>query len=464
MKKLYIILPLICLSLCSCEKWFDLSPKSELKADDLFEQEQGFRDALIGVYALMSQSGLYGGQLTMTYLDVLGQYYSSASTTSNSFQYAYNYDYTNTNEENRLNKIWKDMYNVIANINSILDRIDAQKDVFAKNNYELIKGEALGLRGLVYLDLVRMFGHSPAEVDGMNQPAIPYVDHFTNELYPCLSTSEVIALLLDDLKSAYQLLAEVDPYGPHSSSYDLDNLQELLKGREFRMNYYAVVAALARANLYKGNTTEAYQYASEVIQSQLFPLISGVDITGADKNGFVQENIFALSYPGVKDEMVDKYLYTSNSSPYFLAVNSSTLNKIFASTVSADYRRLWWLEESGSFSLLSKYNYSKRVPMLKISEMYLIASETAPSVEQSAEYLNQLLYHRGLPETDVNADNLSKLLKAEYIKEFMGEGQLFYYYKRLNIPKTPINERSISSPEAVYVFPLPKENTNFKEN
>ena len=92
MKKtlLFILLPLF--TLTSCEDWFDITPKSELKADDFFETEQGMRDAHIGIYATMADEKLYGGLMTMTYMDVLGQYYSSIGNTLHSFYYAYNYD------------------------------------------------------------------------------------------------------------------------------------------------------------------------------------------------------------------------------------------------------------------------------------------------------------------------------------------------------------------------------------
>ena len=56
MKKL-IYLP-VCLGMlffsAACENWFDVSPKSDVKAEDLFQQESGFRDVLTGVYSLMS--------------------------------------------------------------------------------------------------------------------------------------------------------------------------------------------------------------------------------------------------------------------------------------------------------------------------------------------------------------------------------------------------------------------------
>ena len=33
----------------SCSDWLDVSPRTEIKADDNFESEQGFKDALTGV-------------------------------------------------------------------------------------------------------------------------------------------------------------------------------------------------------------------------------------------------------------------------------------------------------------------------------------------------------------------------------------------------------------------------------
>ena len=66
MKKL-IYLP-VCLGMlffsAACENWFDVSPKSDVKAEDLFQQESGFRDVLTGVYSLMSAPESYGRQLS----------------------------------------------------------------------------------------------------------------------------------------------------------------------------------------------------------------------------------------------------------------------------------------------------------------------------------------------------------------------------------------------------------------
>lgn len=465
MKKILIlgyILPLLTLS--SCESWFDISPKSELKADDLFETSQGFRDALIGCYGTMATKDLYGGQLTMTYMDVLGQYYSTAGTALNNFENAYTYNYSETKEETRKDNIWKNEYNIIANLNSLLDRIDDQKGIFATGEYELFKGEALGLRAYIHLDLLRLFAASPAMENGRNRKAIAYVDRYTNELFERLTTEGVLNRIVGDLEAARTLLAPIDPYGPKHATFDLENLTGVWKGREYRMNYYAVTALLARALLYRnaeGDKTKAYNYAVEVINSTLFPLVSGADLSSQDKNGFIQENVFSLEYRGLKDEMVDKYFYVSNSNSDFLSINKSTLGKIFPTSLSMDYRQQWWVENSGSYNLIAKYSYSERIPLLKVSEMFLIATETAPTLGDANDYFYQLQYHRGLPETELTVENLQEMLLAEYAKEFLGEGQLFYAYKRMAIQKKPILKTALSDYESVYILPLPTENTYF---
>ena len=463
----FAISVILCVTLTSCEEWFDLSPKSELKAEDLFETEQGFRDALIGCYALMAQPELYGAELTFTYMDVLSGYYTTASGSLNAFRYAYEHDYANQSEENRKDGIWKKQYNVISNLNSLLERIDEKEDIFSVGNYGLIKGEALAMRGLVHLDLLRMFAPAPSSCVSTTEPAIPYVDRYTNQLFPRLTVSEVTERVITDLTKARTLLAEVDPYGPRHSEYDLENLTGIREGREFRLNYYATTALLARTLLYRGepaDSIQAYEYATEVIESGLFPLISSADLNSMDQNGFVQENIFALECIGLKEDLIDNYFYVPNTSSQMLAISSTTLGQVFPASLSTDYRKQWWLEESGSYHLVSKYNYSERVPIVKISEMYLIASETAATIELAAEWFNELQYHRGLPDEELAKDNFKERLLQEYTKEFLAEGQLFYAYKRMNMDKAPITNTPLVSPQAVYNLPIPDENTYFAQD
>jgi hypothetical protein len=413
----------------------------------------------------MAEADLYGAQMTMTYMDVLGQYYSSASTAQHNFQYAYTFDYTNATEEARKDKLWRNLYNVVANVNNLLDHIDAKKDIFSTGVYELIKGEALGLRAYLHLDILRLFGASPSMENGLDRKAIPYVDKYTNQLFEQLTVRQVLERIAGDLNSARGLLAGVDPYGPSHADYDLDDLSGVWKGREYRMNYYAATALLARTLLYRGEAADktlANTYALEVINSGLFPLITGNDLNSSDKNGFVQENVFALEDKGVKDDIVDKYFNVENTNYNFLAITNANLNRVFPTSLDMDYRRRWWIDPSGSYNLITKYTYSKRIPLLKVSEMYLIAAETAATLGDAAGYFNELQYHRGLPDADITAANLSTKILDEYAKEFVAEGQLFYAYKRLNNKVKPITKAALNDAEAIYILPLPADNTYFK--
>ena len=54
MKKIFRYAALLVLLFCmGCRDWLDVRPNSQVKEDDLFTSESGFRDALIGIYALM---------------------------------------------------------------------------------------------------------------------------------------------------------------------------------------------------------------------------------------------------------------------------------------------------------------------------------------------------------------------------------------------------------------------------
>lgn len=96
-----------------------------------------------------------------------------------------------------------------------------------------------------------------------------------------------------------------------------------------------------------------------------------------------------------------------------------------------------------------------RIPLLKLSEMYLIAAEASGD----KSWLQTLRDHRGYVNYPLADDcDLTAEIEAEYRKEFIAEGQLFYYYKRLNYDKLP----GMSEPMAKhYVFPMPDNELEF---
>lgn len=102
--------------------------------------------------------------------------------------------------------------------------------------------------------------------------------------------------------------------------------------------------------------------------------------------------------------------------------------------------------------------YELRLPAMRLSEMYYIAAESIFDTNpvQAWEYFNTVRFQRGIPAALSGDKNLfmSELVK-EYRKEFFAEGQLFYLFKRLNLPIAAINGTTTPASDRIFVLPLP---------
>ena len=109
--------------------------------------------------------------------------------------------------------------------------------------------------------------------------------------------------------------------------------------------------------------------------------------------------------------------------------------------------------------------------MIRITEMYYIAAEcrmeAGPDYDKSKalDYLNTVRRHRGiaqaeeLPASLTDAEVKEEIYK-EYRKEFYGEGQLFYFYKR-NGYTTFLHSPLSNMTESNYMFSWPDDETLF---
>jgi hypothetical protein len=98
------------------------------------------------------------------------------------------------------------------------------------------------------------------------------------------------------------------------------------------------------------------------------------------------------------------------------------------------------------------------MPLLRVAEMYLIRSEVQfrqGDNEAALATLNELRVARNLTRlTAMPADFMLELIR-EYRREFLGEGQLFFLYKRLNREAILTNPEVNMVEEKLYTFPLP---------
>lgn len=99
-KYINIIFISLAVLLCTaCDDWLDVSPKTEIKSDDNYASEQGYKDALTGVYLLLAEENLYGKELTFGMLDAMAQYYTGMRS-NNTYTYDAAFDYDNTKSAN----------------------------------------------------------------------------------------------------------------------------------------------------------------------------------------------------------------------------------------------------------------------------------------------------------------------------------------------------------------------------
>ncbi len=100
-------------------------------------------------------------------------------------------------------------------------------------------------------------------------------------------------------------------------------------------------------------------------------------------------------------------------------------------------------------------------PLIRKSELYLILAETETDPVKALAFLNTERRNRGLANLG-SITSMDVELRKEYQKEFWGEGQLFFYYKRINATGVP----SASMPypwatvDPVYTVPLPLSETS----
>ena len=298
-KKLSIIksglLALLLIATTSCESWIDVEPTDRLSEDKVFSTQKGFLQSLNGIYSEMNNSSVYGGNLSAGIIDVMAQYYNAGSDNGYTYYYPARYDYNNTSLKNTFESVWSKMYNLITSANIIIEKCD-QTNVLSAQYQKMIKGEALAIRAMLHLDLLRIFG--PIMSVNATELAIPYMTLSDQNIQDILTADVVINKIISDLGQASQLLEATDPIitdGVMSQPTAEDNTD--LCYRQYRLNYYAVQALLARANLWKGDKAAALEIAKDVISEagSTFPFVSYASATGSKPNRvFSSEVMFSL--------------------------------------------------------------------------------------------------------------------------------------------------------------------------
>ena len=458
----------------SCSDWLDVSPKSQIKETDHFSREGGYKDQLTGVYTAMSQRSMYGLNMGIGFVEVLSHSYDIDG--SGPWRYADNFDYANSTSEATIATIWKSTYSCIANLNDMIDNIDkADSTMFTGNNYSVYRGEAYGLRGFLYLDLMRLFACAP--VMDNTAMGVPYTTSYSTAIPEQHNVAQTMDLIIGDLLKAHEFLSH--------DSLRIGHSPVLVRSSRIPyFNYYASSLALARAYLWKGDKQNALKYANEIIdqmedstlRDKPFYWIHYTNMQQTNRNdidaAFSTEQVFHLTIN--KWEDIGNYYFMAAGGTSALTPSDAKAEDIYevSSGLGNDYRYLKAYEQDGERRYMCKFwhndggVYNDIYPLMRITEAYYIAAECLKDSDpqRAISLLNTVRANRNLSlfplSNDLDADRIQQEIYKEYRKEFVGEaGQLFFYYKRLNAPE--IKGASVRPGRSVYVLPIPVNDQEF---
>lgn len=452
---------IIVLLTSSCS-FLDIDTPGIVNNGKMFGNEQGFIDAIDGVYASMAAEGLYGKELSFGFIDEIAQlYFNDYGEGETTLTKSIDLKYRDSDVRARIDAIWSGAYNVISSANSIIDNVSGH----SYPGLPHIEGEARAVRAMVHFDILRLFA------PGMEKPdaeAIPYADHFSITPFRRLSVKGVYDRITDDLERSYKLLSESPEISGRTPSY-------------VYMNKYAVAALLARVHNWAGNHGEAAKYAEAALEGD-FQFTRDEQVKSLFKGYLAnRECIFGLHAPNMYLD-VRSNLYPTRLTESMLMVRDNYQSLFEVSTFTStnnDYRyqacfskRTWTKSVTLCVKLYDK-NYDEdqivptgRIPgpnLIRIPEIYYILAESAYSSADTGhalEYLNTVVTARGLrplslQDIDTEAKFRRKLV-GEYIKEYWGEGQIFFIYKRFNMDMDGVNSKHFTASDEVYVLPLPE--------
>lgn len=461
MKKLatYIFIALAAFSTVSCEKWLQATSSTQFQADEILKSRDGYLDALSGVYITMGSSDAYGMYATWYMNDIICCPYQNF--TSAKLMNLQNHNYTHVNVREDIATLWKGYYNIIANANMILDRLEGAKGLFSSElEFNLIKGELLAIRAYCHFDLMRTFGIWGWDSVASSKLTIPYVLHYGMQVTPQLTYKETAELLMKDLNESLRLLAKDPVTGVIPSGFNEGpNADGYWNNRRRHLNLYAVQALAARIYQWREDYDNAAMYAQLALDGiTTNGGASWVDqeaiLTTYDNDRkdwtFSSEHLFSLECTGLYERTMGYLIPGASTSEAFHL--DETFSYIFIMPYEVDDDVEIILGDIRGEALLLKYNqggydcyklygsssywdkYRNLMPMIKLPELYFILADARISQNREDDaraLLDEVRKHRGIQENLPSTVDVADVLAQEYEREFINEGQILYHMKHV---------------------------------
>ena len=439
MKNIYksITLGIMLLALSACgDSWLNLDPSTSVPSDDAITDYYSATVALNGLYdgiqGSSSRVEYYGARMFYTG-DVRGedmQARAQSLRTSSTYEMKYTLDNAPV--------IWSIPYNVIRRANRIIQAVEDGKVADATEaQLNGLKSEALAIRALVHFDLCKLYGN-PYNVDNGASLGVPIVlEPIAMNALPKRSTvAEVYAQVISDLKESLDLggLKTTKNYGYVNSWYVKSLLSKVYLYKEDNEQALAVAEDVLKNSPYElwtaAEYVEGWNTKDTGRKEMLFEVINKNSSDWTDREGIA----YLMYEEGYADLIATKsFIEMLGSQP-----DDVRNGILIAPQVNKDFMELYgktpifvnkFPKAGGDVRLNS-------LPMMRLSEVYLIAAEAAAKLNKSdkaAEYLNVIHLRANPTATAISqADATLARISIERRKELVGEGQRFFDAMRNN--------------------------------
>ncbi|MBT1705221.1 RagB/SusD family nutrient uptake outer membrane protein [Chryseosolibacter indicus] len=353
--KIFFLFACIVLLQVRCADELKIEPQTDVTEEVALDNEEAVQSLLVGAYDLLGDDDVYGGWIQMT-SDLLG--------TNNDINWGGTFTdpddlwlKVTTSANGQVEVTWTETYEVINVANTIL----ANLGVVADDERARIEGEAKFIRGMLYFELIRLFGKDWTDGDPTTNLGVPLKLTPTNLVYAPeenfigrSTVAQVYAQAISDLTAAEELLPEENG---------------------FFATTWAAKAVLARVYLQQQNYKEASLKASEVIESGNYALVDRVD--RAFNQAFnSSEDVFSIQITNQDGENAFQTFYASRdfNGRRDIRVRGNYVN-LFEQ--NDDRLKLLLYEDGTSGRILSgKYkDQFANVSVIRLAEMYLIRAE-----------------------------------------------------------------------------------------
>lgn len=390
---------LFTMAFTSCDKDF-LTEEPILQQTNEFTLStfKGLNQAALGAYTPLFNTPWYGRDYVVA-SDIRSGNAKLSPKSSGRFRTEYQWGYNPGTAPG----VWTTAYDAIARANNVINAIDDDfsEDDVTEQDLNNVKAECLFIRAIGHFDLVRLYAQPYShDKESLGVPVVL----LTEIGEPARNTvEEVYTQVVADLKQAESI---IDPEYVRSAGNDV---------RGF-VTKEAIQALLARVYLYMEDWQNAADYAAKVINSGKFQMYTTAEYTTWDNGG-----VFGLEAAKIPGEVIfeiygsegnsghgnwDVIAYILSPDGYGDVGASQDLLDLFEENdvrgnlfrTHSDFGdALWSLKYPGKNGNLREEN----IPVLRLSEMYLIRAEAllkgaVISGESAVNDYNTIRTNRGL--------------------------------------------------------------------